>query len=247
MVWFKIDDGWWAHPKVLSVSDRAIALWARAGSWSSQQLTGGLIPASTLRLLGASKASAQELVSVGLWEQNGTSYLFHDWHVYNFDADSVQAKRDAESEGARLGNHVRWHVKRGLIVSGCEFCGSGTRSGGDQVPDGLPDSGANPPEPDPTQYPIDDDFPIGQSSSAIDPVDNSGLFDLERFRSERPDLDRLSDSTIRQLATNTLRRSPATVNNETGYVLRAAKDPTWVKRGDEIEWETLMDDRGGAA
>ena len=92
----------------------------------------------------------------------------------------------------------------------------------------------------------DDDFPIGQSSSATDPVDNSGLFDLEVFRSIRPDLDRLSDDTIRQLAIETVRKSKKSVGNETNYVLRAAKDPTWVKRGDEIEWDALVSE-GGAA
>ncbi len=31
MVWFKIDDGFWSHPKVLELSDAAVALWTRAG------------------------------------------------------------------------------------------------------------------------------------------------------------------------------------------------------------------------
>ena len=34
MAWFKVDDGWWSHPKILQLSDSAQALWMRAGSWS---------------------------------------------------------------------------------------------------------------------------------------------------------------------------------------------------------------------
>jgi hypothetical protein len=97
-----------------------------------------------LRLLDGTPAEAKCLVSVGLWDLDGDGWAFHDWTDYNPDAASQKAKRDAESKGGTFGNHLRWHVKRKVIVPDCEWCNpSGTRSGGDQVPE----SGANPPDP----------------------------------------------------------------------------------------------------
>lgn len=112
------------------------ALWITALSWCMDQLTDGRVPKGMLRMLDGSPADARSLVAVGLWETAEGGWQFHDWLDYQPDAASIRAKREKESEGGQIGNHVRWHVRRKLHVPECEFCqasppqsGSGTRSG----------------------------------------------------------------------------------------------------------------------
>jgi len=74
MTWFKVDDKFHSHRKVIELGKNvdALALWVVAGSWSADHLTDGFIPESVLyRLLPVSKARAkrmaQALESVRLW------------------------------------------------------------------------------------------------------------------------------------------------------------------------------------
>ena len=80
MVWFKVDDGFATHPKVVQAGNAACGLWVRAGSWSAQQLTDGYIPSSMIAVLGGRKAEAKRLVEVGLWLEESDGYQFHQWN-----------------------------------------------------------------------------------------------------------------------------------------------------------------------
>lgn len=145
MAWGKVDDKLHASVKWRRASKGARALWTTALSWCSDQENDGHVPADMLRTLDGTKAEAANLVAAGLWDEADEGWVFHDWADYNPDGASKKAKREAESVGGKRGNHVRWHVREGIKVEGCEFCtpDSGTRSGGDQVGE----SGANPPVP----------------------------------------------------------------------------------------------------
>jgi len=140
VTWFKVDDSFHSHPKVMMTSPAALGLWVVAGTWSAANMTDGFLPALVLpRLLPDSEALAKELVAVGLWEQAEGGYQFHNWTEYQPDAASLRAKRGKESASGREGNHRRWHVTRGIAVPECEYCQadteeesdtrSGTRSG----------------------------------------------------------------------------------------------------------------------
>lgn len=151
MAWFKVDDRLWGHPKWLATPARARGLWVTAGSWSASQETDGAIPRHVLGILGGRPADAATLVAAGLWSVTRAGWAFHDWAIFQPDAASQRAKREAESAAGSLGNHRRWHEKRGIVVIGCEHCGSsgddsGTRSGGDRGTESPP----NPPGPYPT-------------------------------------------------------------------------------------------------
>jgi len=112
MVWFKIDDGFWSHPKVLELSDGAVALWARAGAYSAGHLTDGVVKGSTLRLLASDRDHAVELVLAGLWDEHPDGYVFHDWVDYQPTREQVEAEREAtrarvaKSRERRSGNGV---------------------------------------------------------------------------------------------------------------------------------------------
>lgn len=101
MPWFKIDDQFWSHPKVLELSDEAVALWVRAGSYCSGHLTDGIVKRSTLRLLGATNDAATELVLAGLWDHVDGTWAFHDWEHYQPSKEHVLAEREAATERKR--------------------------------------------------------------------------------------------------------------------------------------------------
>lgn len=147
MTWGKVDDKLHSSVKWRRATRTARGLWTTALSWCSDQENGGHVPGDMLRHLDGTKADAASLVRVGLWETTEDGYVFHDWDDHNPDGATVKAARAKKSKGGKEGNHVRWHVKKGLKVGGCEFCESDNRSDSDRIPE----SGANPPDPAPTR------------------------------------------------------------------------------------------------
>ena len=129
MAWGKIDDKLHSHVKWRRASKGARALWTTALSWCCSHPSDGFVPGDMLRTLDGTKKEADDLVRVGLWIREDDGYRFHEWSERNPDATSIKARRDAESQAGTLGNHRRWHAKRGVKVAGCEHCASGTRSG----------------------------------------------------------------------------------------------------------------------
>lgn len=100
MPWFKVDDGFWSHPKTATLSDAAVALWLRAGAYSCQHLTDGVIEKPVLRFVGAEGAAA-ELVDAGLWLDHPEGWAFHDWSDYQPTKADVEAERAAARERMR--------------------------------------------------------------------------------------------------------------------------------------------------
>lgn len=101
MTWFKVDDGFWSHPKTLTLSHRAVALWTRAGSYCGKHLTDGYVAANVLPLLQAEPSDADELVRNGLWRACDGGWAFHDWIEYQDTKDAIQRRREAWKERAR--------------------------------------------------------------------------------------------------------------------------------------------------
>lgn len=94
MTWFKVDDSFHSHPKVLSSSLEALGLWALAGTWSAANLTDGFVSVQVLsRLHPDSAPLAEELVTVGLWRRAKGGYQFHDWTDYQPTKAMVEAER----------------------------------------------------------------------------------------------------------------------------------------------------------
>lgn len=104
-MWFKVDDGFHASRKVLSIPKRhrfaAIGLWSVAGSWSADQLTDGHVPNYMIAEWGAPPAAPSALVDAGLWELTHDGYLFYNWHEYQPSKQDVDAERAASRERMR--------------------------------------------------------------------------------------------------------------------------------------------------
>ena len=108
MPWFKVDDSFYDHPKVFDASDCALALWARAGSWSARSLTDGFVPTGMpARLCDDPDTAVAELLRRGLWERAQGGYRFHDWEDYQPSAESTRNLRAKRAEAGRLGGMAK--------------------------------------------------------------------------------------------------------------------------------------------
>ena len=107
MPWFKVDDTFATHPKVLRAGNSAIGLWVRAGSWSASQLTDGFIPQSMLTVLGGRRADATKLIDAGLWYAVHDGYQFHQWDQYQPTRKKVEGDRAAWRERQRQARERR--------------------------------------------------------------------------------------------------------------------------------------------
>ena len=105
----RLDDHFWAHPKVLNCSDGALALWTRALSWVGFQLTDGFVPHQCLRLLRGRKRDADRLVAAGLWERGECDgqlgYWFHDFTDWNNAATKGEVEKRRKRGHDRVIKH----------------------------------------------------------------------------------------------------------------------------------------------
>jgi len=90
----------------MQAGNPAMGLWIRAGSWSSQQLTDGYIPAEIARSLG-NPAQLNSLVHSGLWIPSNEGYEFHQWDERNPTRKDVQDRRAVDAERLR-----KWRENR---------------------------------------------------------------------------------------------------------------------------------------
>jgi hypothetical protein len=98
MTWFKVDDSFHSHPKVLAADPAALGLWVIAGSWCGANTTDGFVPAYVLvRLLPNSAKLAAKLVTAGLWETATDGYRFRDWHDYNPTAEEEKKRKSGNA------------------------------------------------------------------------------------------------------------------------------------------------------
>lgn len=124
MSWFRLDDGFYSHPKVIDLSDDALALWFEVANWCSKHSPFGVVPRRLLVKVAPRSAKhyaeadaeaelealAKQLVEAtghglsdfGLWELHENGWQFHDWEVYQPDTVR-EATPKQKSEAGRLG------------------------------------------------------------------------------------------------------------------------------------------------
>lgn len=107
MTWFKVDDGFHCHPKVLAVSLTARGLWVTAGSYVSDHRGDGFIPTALVKLHRGTNA-AKELVKAGLWSETDGGYLVHDWLDYQPSREEEEKRSADRRSKARAAATARW-------------------------------------------------------------------------------------------------------------------------------------------
>ena len=97
MVWFRVDDGFYDHPKMQAIprTDRvAVAgLWTLTGTYCARHLTDGFITTAVVKQLGGTPRIITHLIAVRLWIPVDDGYQFYDWNTYQDTRAAVEAKR----------------------------------------------------------------------------------------------------------------------------------------------------------
>jgi hypothetical protein len=157
--WFKVDDGFWGHPKRLACSSNAIGLWVVAGSWSAQQMTDGHIPRHVLAVLGGKPKDAAALVTAGLWETTPNGWHFHDWTEQQPTRAETEARRAEDAERKRLARAAKAEKRAAEAArrTASGECPPGHDTDADRTPRGRPpdvrpeSALPDPTRPDPTR------------------------------------------------------------------------------------------------
>lgn len=102
MSWFKVDDGFYSHAKVLgiprSIRAEAIGTWILAGTWAADKLTDGRIPSHMVEEIAGSLAGAEALVEARLWRRTRVGFAFVNWAEFQPTRADVEAARKAERD-----------------------------------------------------------------------------------------------------------------------------------------------------
>lgn len=123
MSWFRVDDGFTDHPKVIALRagkhwKGALALWALAGSHCSKHLTDGFVSDAVLAHLGGTTQEADALVAVNLWTKVDGGYQFHEWDERNPTKAKVLAARAADAARKRKGGNDGFRAESKRIPTG---------------------------------------------------------------------------------------------------------------------------------
>jgi len=113
--WFKVDDGFHGHPKVVELSTSAVGVWTLCGSWCAKYLTDGAVNLKTILRLGGEESDALELVQSGLWLATDDGFQFNDWEKYQPLKASVEAEREAAQERMRQVRAKRKGTRSGEV------------------------------------------------------------------------------------------------------------------------------------
>lgn len=98
MTWFKVDDGFYDHPKVEELPNAAVGLWTKAGTWCSKHETDGVVPATRVKALKGTASQIRALIDCGLWGETTTdsgakAYVFKDWFDYQPSREEREEER----------------------------------------------------------------------------------------------------------------------------------------------------------
>jgi hypothetical protein len=97
MPWVKLDDRFFAHPKVIDLPKDAKLLFLCGLTHCATQLTDGFISQGAMRLVAATVDVAQghagDLVAAGLWDEVPGGFAVHDYLDYNPSAEQVKRER----------------------------------------------------------------------------------------------------------------------------------------------------------
>lgn len=145
MTWFKVDDGFYDHPKIIQLPNAAIGLWVKCGSWCARHETDGVIPAAQVRRMKGTPAQVKALIESGLWSELVTdsgvsSYAFRNWLEYQPSSELREEERALWREKKRKSRQRKLDKLRKLenVPGGVPEMSPGETSGGVPEMSGTP-------------------------------------------------------------------------------------------------------------
>jgi hypothetical protein len=112
--WFRLDDSFHSHPKVIAAGNEAVGLYVRCGTYAAEHLTDGFIDEDIAELYGASDTGsrrnpgtgkpetlAETLVRTKLWRRARRGWRMRDYLDYNPSASQVRRERKVAADRQR--------------------------------------------------------------------------------------------------------------------------------------------------
>jgi len=133
MTWFKTTDTLMTDAKVMMMplNERGMALgtWISCGTWSTQHLTDGKVPAPIVEAFVGTLDGAETLVTAHMWKRIRGGYQFNKWDKYQFSREQVETKRDedrARKAEWRARKDAKSQAKRGNVPDMSQWDTDGT-------------------------------------------------------------------------------------------------------------------------
>lgn len=210
MAWVKLDDQFFAHPKILAAGKDGQVLFIAGLCYSAAYLTDGKIDRSVLPVIAATARvrgakSASRLVEVGLWHETDQGWEIHDYHDHQPTAEVELKKRADRAEAGR----------RGGLKSRPSGSKAGSKPEANSEANGK-GNGTPSPSPSP-KYPPHP--PSGSEPETPPEVAGAGA----------PTEEELTEATLDHLAAYDLQRARAdgtVIRNETSYLAALRKTRT---------------------
>lgn len=208
MVWVRLDDAFYDHPKVMKAGALAELLWVRSLAWCNRNRPtspDGTFPLEVVWRLASfcprltvdgdsvSPADlATALVREGLWDEVPGGYRIHDYSEYQLSDAQLEDLRAKRSAAGRKGAEARWQTDGKPMASAI--------AGDGQTDAPYPESRINPSssslrDSDSAPLPVDDDIPEAawavyakeQRKSATEPVRSSKRYDATTIANGKAD------------------------------------------------------------
>lgn len=117
-------------------------LYVQMLCYCKRTMSDGHVPAEEIGVLvypdapKVGERDADRLVSVDLAERTETGYFLPGYLKRNKSRAEIEEEREGKAAGGSKGNHVKWHVMRGVTDSECDHC-TDRSSDGDATPGGI--------------------------------------------------------------------------------------------------------------
>jgi hypothetical protein len=108
MSWFRVDDRFHSHPKVVALPLDALGLWTRCGSYCAQHpRLSGVVSLEMATMFAGSKSRARalvgKLVAAGLWIECEGGWRFHDWLDFQLTPEEDEERRLKRAAAGKAG------------------------------------------------------------------------------------------------------------------------------------------------
>lgn len=129
MSWVRLDDRFFSHRKVLSVSLPARWLYVAGLCVAAQHNTDGMLDSAALQLLAVAAVGSnavtlyEELVKVGLWDRAKPGldgYVIHDYLEYQLSANELREQRAATAKRQKTLRERRRNGVTNAVSNGVE-------------------------------------------------------------------------------------------------------------------------------
>ena len=105
MPWVKLDDSFWANPKVVAVGNEAAGAYCRMLSYCGQQLTDGLVADHAVKFITRAPVT-RKLADHGFVERASEGLLIPDYLDFNPSRQKAEEVRKARAEAGKRGGRA---------------------------------------------------------------------------------------------------------------------------------------------